>query len=188
MGSVKYTEEALISLLKSRDNGAFEYLFENYSRALSGVIFRLLQQEEMTRDVLQETFVKIWKKIPEYDASRGRLYTWMLHIARNTAIDATRNKHFVAAGQIQNVDFIVHKVNSQHQWLPSTDHIGVRDLLKRLNEDYRMLIDLAYFQGYTQEEISKELNLPLGTVKTRIRAALIQLRKLMTENKETIKS
>ena len=173
-----YTEEELVSLLKQKDQQAFSYLYYNYSAALYGIILRILKQEEETsQDVLQESFVKIWKNLEHYDRSKGTLFTWMLNITRNSAIDKLRSMKRVT---IQSIDDNVYAVDKEHYHTGTEDKIGVKAVLNNLKPEHKIIIDIAYFGGYTQEEISEKLNMPLGTVKTRARAALIELRKIIT--------
>jgi len=172
----KHTEQELVTLLKSKDSKAFHYLYDNYSGALYSIVLQIVIDEELANDVLQEVFINIWKKMDIYDPAKGRLFTWMLNIARNLSIDTLRSKSYQNTQKNQslpdNVDWNV--VSSAVQM--NVDNIGVRKVLGKLKEDYRTLIDLAYFKGYTHEEIAEMKNIPLGTVKTRIRNALIQLR------------
>lgn len=177
MPDKKYNEEELVNLLKQEDKVAFSYLFDNYSAALYGIILKILnQEEEAAEDTLQDVFIKIWKKISTYDSSKGTLFTWMLNIARNTAIDKIRSNNGVS---IQSIDYHVHNIDKTQQSNSTEDKIGIREVVDRLKPEYKSIIDLAYFGGYTQDEISKELSLPLGTVKTRTRAALTELRKVL---------
>lgn len=172
-----YSEEELIALIQQRDQKAFTYLYENYSRALSGVIYTVLKDVEESEDTLQKTFLKIWNNFASYDATKGRLYTWMLNIARNTAIDSTRSKHEKAKSKIQSAsDNVYQYENIAAEENTGHENLGVKTIVDKLKEEHRTLIDLAYYEGYTQEEISKKLALPLGTVKTRLRQALIKLR------------
>jgi RNA polymerase sigma-70 factor (ECF subfamily) len=177
----KYTEEELVALLKSRSDQAFSVIYDNYSAALYGVINRIIGDEEQASDILQESFVKIWKNSEGYDASKGRLFTWMLNIARNSAIDATRSKQHKAEGKNRNLEDSVRLINKARSSATSTDHIGLKEVVEKLKPEYRQIIDLLYYGGYTQEEVAKELGIPLGTVKTRSRAALLTLRELMRE-------
>ena len=173
----KYSEEELVNLLKLEDKSAFSYLYDNYSAALFGVILKILNQDEETaEDVLQDAFIKIWKKITSFDPLKGTLFTWMLNIARNTAIDKVRSFKNLS---IQSINNNVHSVDKIHQHKSVEDRIGIKEIVNTLKPEYQSIIDLAYFKGYTQEEISIELNLPLGTVKTRARAALVELRKVI---------
>lgn len=173
-----YSEQELVLLLLQRSNSAFSYLYDNYSGALYGIINQIVSDTETANDVLQEVFINIWRKMDLYDSSKGRLFTWMLNIARNAAIDKVRSKGYQDGLKNQplqeNVD--AHMVG---RVVPKTDDIGLKKVLTKLKEEHRKLIDLSYFQGFTHEEIAKMLDMPLGTVKTRIRNALSQLRNMI---------
>lgn len=171
----KYSEQELVALLQQRDNKAFSYLYDNYAAALNGVIFPIVNDEETANDILQEVFVNVWRKIEFYDASKGRLFTWLLNIARNAAIDKIRSRGFRNSQSTTNISENIDITVAQ----PNTDHIGLKKVLTKLKDEYRTLIDLSYFQGFTHDEIAKALNIPLGTVKTRIRTALIQLKTML---------
>lgn len=173
------TEKELVASLKSRDQQAFGYLYDNYAPALYGVIIKVLNDEETAKDLLQEVFVKIWRGIETYDPSRGRLYTWMLNIARNAAIDMLRSSGFNKEKQIGPISDTVYTSTGQLSTHIPTDHFGLKKIVEGLKEEYKVIIDLAYFKGYTQEEIAKTLGIPIGTVKTRARNALIQLKSLI---------
>jgi len=173
---VTYEEQDLVALLRQKDDSGFTYLYEHYSGALYGVIKQIVTDMELANDVLQETFVNIWRKIDSYDAGKGRLFTWMLNIARNAAIDKTRSKSFQQSLKHTPIDgeFVQPSVK------PGIDDFGLKRVVYKLKEEHRMLIELSYFQGFTHEQIAKSLNMPLGTVKTRIRSALIQLKALLS--------
>lgn len=172
--NITYTEAELVELLKQRDNRGFNYLYEHYSGALYGIIMPIVTDAEVANDVLQEVFVNIWRKIESYDSSKGRLFTWMLNIARNASIDMLRSKNFQNSRKNQPLsDTVNWSTNTQVQ---NVDNIGLRKMLEKLKDEQRTLVELAYFRGYTHEEIAAMEGIPLGTVKTRIRAALIQLR------------
>lgn len=172
----KISEEELVAVLKSGDQKALGILYDNYSSALFGVIMRIVESQENAEDVLQEVFVKIWKNISSYDRSKGKLYTWLINIARNSAIDSLRMKDYKIKSQIRNLDDSVNRINKQQSFSIHPDHIGLKALVDTMKPEYKLLIDKLYFEGYTQEEAAEELNMPLGTVKTRARAALAQLR------------
>lgn len=177
--AAKYTEVELVTLLKDRENQAFSYLYDNYSAALYGVISPIVNDPELASDVLQEVFINIWRKIESYDPSKGRLFTWMLNIARNASIDVLRSKSYQNSQKNQSLmDTVNWNSSLQTQ---QTDTIGLYKLLEKLKEEQRVLVDLAYFKGYTHEEIAEIEGIPLGTVKTRIRNALIQLRNIMNK-------
>lgn len=172
-----YTEQELVALLQQRNEKAFGYLYDNYSGALYGIVNSIVTDKEIANDVLQNVFINIWRKIESYDAMKGRLFTWMLNIARNASIDEIRSKGFRDSQKNQslteNVD-IPGAVTG-----PAIDDVGLKKVLTKLKGELRVLVDMSYFQGFTHEEISRALNIPLGTVKTRIRSALIQLRTMI---------
>lgn len=163
--------------LRKKEESAFSYLYDHYSGALYSVIRQVVQDSETSNDVLQEAFVNIWRRIDQYDESKGRLFTWMLNVARNAAIDKTRSKGFQ---QSQRQFSLVDGEMVHLPVMPGVDDIGLKKVLLKLKEEHRLLIDLSYYQGYTHEQIAKALDMPLGTVKTRIRSALTQLRALLS--------
>jgi RNA polymerase sigma-70 factor (ECF subfamily) len=170
-----YSEAELVELLQQRNNQAYTYLYDNYSGALYGIINQIVTDKESANDVLQEVFINIWRKIETYDLTKGRLFTWMLNIARNASIDKIRSKSHQNSLKNQSLPDDVSKLGNQSERM-KTDDVGLKKVLGKLKEDQRSLIELSYYQGFTHEEISKGLNIPLGTVKTRIRSALLQLR------------
>lgn len=169
-------EASLIAALKQQDRKAFALLYDNYAAALLGVIFKIVPDTEAAEELLQDSFLKIWNNVQFYDASKGRLFTWMLNIARNTAIDYARVKK--NNRQNQDIDLVVNSIDKQQIQQPSIDSLDVAELTKRLSTEHQRLVDLIYLQGYTQAETAELLQIPLGTVKTRLRAALLQLRKV----------
>jgi RNA polymerase sigma-70 factor (ECF subfamily) len=174
----KYTEEFLYSGLRSKSKQAFEYLYDNYSPALYGVVYNILHNEEASNDALQEVFVKIWNNFDSYDPERSRLYTWMMNIARNHAIDKLRSKAMKGDKELKNdKEFIRNVSGSLSQF---TDGIGLNKLVNELEKEQKDIIDLLYFKGFTQTEAAEELNIPLGTVKSRVRLAMNKLRKHFT--------
>lgn len=179
--SQNYTEDQLVALLREGSREGFNYIYDAYSTALYHAILRLIPEEETAQDVLQEAFVKIWRNIGQYDAGRGRLYTWMLNISRNAAIDRLRSRGEVMKSKIRGDESVVHNIPRNAGMDPQTDTIGLQNLVAGLRPEYRKIVDLAYYQGYTLSEISQTLDVPLGTVKTRMRAAMLQLREQFKE-------
>lgn len=177
--AITYTEHELVSLLKQKDTKAFEYLYENYSGALYNIVMQIIGDIELSNDVLQDVFVSIWRKIESYDSGKGRLFTWMLNITRNASIDVLRSKSYQNSKKNQSISDQNEFDNGGKTSQLNVDNIGVRKILEKLKPEHRVLIDLAYFKGYTQEEIAEIESIPIGTVKTRIRNALIQLREHM---------
>ena len=159
--------------MQQQDRAAVGELYDAYGAALFGVVLRIVRSQELAEQVLQDTFVKVWRNCANYDASKGRLFTWLLNIARNTAIDVTRSAHFQQSWKTDSLDNLVHKPGGDSI---NPDHVGLKDVVDRLDEKYRSLIDLVYFKGYTQEEVAEETGIPLGTIKTRLRFAISELR------------
>ena len=172
-----YNEAELLQGLQAHDEQAFSYLYDHYSKALFAVILPFVQQQDMAEDILQEVFVKIWQHIQSYNESKGRLYTWMLNIARNHAIDRIRSKDF--NNQSKTTELPINVYNNADGDSRIED-VGLKKTLSTLPSDSRLLLELAYFQGYTHDEIAKITGLPLGTIKTRIRNTIIKLRKILT--------
>jgi len=176
-GTIKYTEEELVQLLQQKDQQAFSYLYDNYAPALNAVIFRMVEDQSLSEDILQEAFVKIWNNFNSYDKIKGRLFTWMINITRNLTIDTMRSKGYKKQNKISGDENSVNNLQDTHSGIEKFDSIGMSKQLLNLKPDQRQIIDLAYFKGYTQDEISKQLDIPLGTVKTKIRMAILELRK-----------
>ena len=177
--SNKYTEEELVALLKGRDQNAFSYLYDNYAAALNGIIMRMVEEPQLAEDILQEAFLKIWNNFAQYDTGKGRLFTWMINITRNLTIDMLRSKGYKKQKKISQDENSVTSFKDNSMSAERFDTLGLRREVQNLKPDQKLIIDLAYFNGYTQDEISKEMGIPLGTVKTRMRSAIMELRKLI---------
>lgn len=175
----KYSEEELIIALQQQDQSAFSYLYDNYSGAIFGLIYKMVTNKELAEDILQEAFVKIWNNFSSYDNTKGRLFTWMINLARNLTIDTLRSKGYKKQSKIHADENSVNNVSDSTHAAEKFDAMGIRKQLTFLKTDQKELIDLAYFGGLTQDEISKQLGIPLGTVKTRMRAAILELRKIL---------
>lgn len=172
------TEEEIVSALIKKDRDAVGILYDKYSSFLFGLIHRIVHSEEVAEDVLQEAFVKIWQNISGYDVSKAKLITWMANICRNLAIDKIRSKDYKNTQQNQDIENYVNLIEDDRSGSFNPEHIGVKEMLEKLTPEQRAIIELVYFKGYTQNDASKELAIPLGTVKTRIRSAINTLRSL----------
>lgn len=175
----RYSETELIEMLRQRSETSFSYLYDNYSDALYGIVFHIVNSEEIAEDLMQEAFVRIWQNFDSYDKNKGKLFTWMLNIARNAAIDHIRSAQFKHDGKNRSIDDFVNIIHTNQNTSSRTDQIGLKETLLKLKPDHKIIIDLIYFKGYTQAEVSEELAMPLGTVKTRARTALLQLREIL---------
>lgn len=169
-------EEELVLALKNQKSLGMKALVDMYSNTLLGVILRIVPRPDIAEDIVQETFIKIWYSVDRYDSSKGRLFTWMINIARNQAIDMLRSKKYRNSKKNMNIDDFYPDVNWAKNIIYNTDTILVRELVHQLKPDFIILLEMVYFKGYTHLEIANELKLPLGTVKTRIRMAISELR------------
>jgi RNA polymerase sigma factor (sigma-70 family) len=176
--TLKATEGILIGRLRAGDESALRSLYDKYSMALQGVIMKIVDSVETSEDLLQETFVKIWQNFDSYDESKGRLFTWMLNIARNLAIDKVRSPKYNTGKKIRDIEDSVSMIDLSHSVSFQPDHIGLKQVVERLRPEQKEVIDMVYFFGYSQSEAAEKLDIPLGTVKTRIRSAVIELRKI----------
>ena len=170
-------EAALVERLLARDEQALRLLHDRYSRSLLTVIVRLVHNQELAQDVLQEGLLKVWFSIDRYEATRGRLFTWMVRVCCNQAIDAIRSPRHRFHNQARSLEV----GGAQRALAPSSfnpEHIGLRELTLKLKPRQREVIDLLYFGGCTQAETAEQLGIPLATVKTRARTAIQVLAQL----------
>jgi RNA polymerase sigma factor (sigma-70 family) len=169
-------DEILIERLRQRDEGAVSLLYDKYAAALMGAIIRVVPNKAIAEEVLQDVFTKIWRNIEQYDTSKGKFYTWIVNIARNAAIDATRQKGYKR--QNQDLENVVNTLDAQNSVSINPETLDIKELTNHLTSDYKILVDLVYFQGFTQAEAAEHLSMPLGTVKTRLRTAINKLKEL----------
>lgn len=168
-------EQQIVQLLEKSDKRAISLLYENYSDSLYGVILKVTLNEEIAQDALQETFVKVWKNAKKYDSKKAKLFTWLYRIAKNTAIDKLRsfNKRFEKEVQIDKSDvYILPTANLNQDVLDLKEHVA------RLDEKYQIVLKALFFEGMTQQEASDELDIPLGTIKSRLKIGLRELKKI----------
>ena len=174
---ISLSEEELVLALRQREKIAVEALYDMYSASLFGVIVRIVNDEDIAEDILQDTFVKIWNSFSSYSTEKGRLFTWMVNIARNLAIDKIRSKDFKNQTKNQELENNVTFIDEQRNTVYKPELLGVKDLVEQLKPEQKSILDLVYFKGYTHVEAADELGVPLGTLKTRLRMAITQLRK-----------
>lgn len=171
--------DQLVIRIKAGDKSAFAELYDKYAPALYGVVSKIVRSEEIGRDVMQDAFVKIWKHIHSFNPEKGSIFTWMLNISRNTAIDKLRKLKKEGIVEIPNPDSDVG-IGKAPQTSTKINNIGLRELVEKLPPEQKLMVDYIYFNGYTQQEVAEALGIPLGTVKTRIRTAVLALRKVFT--------
>jgi RNA polymerase sigma-70 factor (ECF subfamily) len=172
-----FIERHIVELLQAQDERAIGLLYDHYADALFGVAIKVTKDDALAQDVLQDSFVKIWKNAHKYDAEKARLFTWLFRVVQNTAIDAVRSRQRKMNKEIQTQDSNVYHI-------PTTtlaiEHLDIQTHANGLEEKYKVVIDALFFQGMTQQEASDELNIPLGTVKSRLKIGLRELRKLFS--------
>lgn len=174
--SLHIEEHDLVLRLQNQDKSALSYLYDKYGDALYGAAQRIIQDEDVTSEVIQDVFLKIWNKIGMYDAQKGRLFTWMINLTRNAAIDKIRSKEIKRSAKTDSIDDNVYTIDRQNSTESSVDGIGVKELMDDLVEEQRFVLIKVYFEGFSHSEIADEYDIPLGTVKSRLRSALKHLR------------
>ncbi len=171
------SETDLVSLIQSQRKEGFDLLYSNYSSAFYTVILRSITDPAVAEDKLQEAFVKIWRNIDKYDPEKGRLYTWMIRIVRNVCVDHLRSPdHKQQQATQEKVDNILTIPALKDR---EVDY-GLMSLIGRLEPKYKEVIDMVFYHNYSHAEAAEVLGLPLGTVKTRVRMALIMLKSSLT--------
>ena len=172
----------LLHAIARGDEQALASLYDRYKVILFGLVLRILRRRDEAEDVLQELFLQVWKRATDFDAARGRPFTWLVTMARSRAIDRlrsldARNRAGVEAARAAGeewADAVTDAIRSEQGEI-------VRRALAELPEEQRRALLLAYFEGLTQTEIAARLNAPLGTIKTRMRSGMIRLRELLRE-------
>ncbi|MDO1511413.1 sigma-70 family RNA polymerase sigma factor [Maribacter confluentis] len=174
--------DLLVEQFRKKDPNAFKTLHEMYADNICGVINTIVKDDGVAQEICQDVFIKIWNNAESYNSSKGRFFTWILNIARNAAIDEIRSKTYKNQKKNLSADYFVGILESREEEHMAVDTKGLRKLVKNLKEKCVQIIELLYFRGYTQKDAAEELNIPIGTVKTRNRSCISQLR----ENMESI--
>ena len=140
------------------------------------MILRIVKTEEIAEEVLQDVFLKIWERFGNYDSAKGKLFTWLLNVARNQAIDKTRSKEISKDLKTGRIEKLVNRIDNAEYTEQSIEGIGLKEVLNSLPEEQKFVVEHLYLKGYSQSELAEEFDIPLGTVKTRLRLAMQQLR------------
>jgi len=171
----------IVDLLIQKDQRGIQEMYHKYSSLIYGLIYRILKQQDLAENVLQDTFVKVWQKIHAFDTNKGKFITWVLKIARNTALDAKRSKSERQNAQVVGLQEGIPHESQHHTVEIPVEYIGIKEKVQTLDPKLSQVIDLAFFEEYTHAEIAEELGLPLGTVKSRIRKAFKELRLILAD-------
>ncbi len=168
-------ESHIVQLLLEKDERAISLLYDHYADTLYGVALKVTKDEELAKDVLQESLVKVWNNSTSYDARKAKLFTWLFRITRNTAIDKLRGLKNKVEKEIQLEVSHVYTIG-ENSYRPEL--LDMKQHVNALEEKYQTVLDALFFQGMTQQEASEALDVPLGTVKSRLKIGLRELRKV----------
>ncbi|WP_157207734.1 RNA polymerase sigma factor [Mariniflexile maritimum] len=168
-------EKEIVTLLERGDKKAITLLYDNYADALYGVIKKIIADDDTAQDVLQESFIKIWRYSKKYDPDKAKLFTWLYRIAYNTAIDKVRSQKNKDGNEVQIETSNVYKISADEL---NQDVMDMQKHLGSLDEKYQIIINALFFEGMTQQEASEELDIPLGTIKSRLKIGLRELKKI----------
>lgn len=180
------SDEDLVQALSDRDNRALEALFDRYGDLVYSVCLRMVADTQIAEDLSQDVFLRLWRRPDLFDQERGRFSTWLLSVARHRAIDERRSRgrryRHESPPSLSNEENLLSANDGEDKLArTSDDKIIVRRALATLPAEQRLVVELAYFGGYTQQEIAAGLSQPLGTVKTRMRLGLQKLRNFLID-------
>ncbi len=181
-------DKDLLRRIAQKDPVALSLLYDQYNRLLFGLLISILKKKTEAEDILQEVFSNIWEKADQFDPDRGTGYTWIVSLTRNKGIDRLRSKVYKEqkkqSTSLDNDDVYHPLYSSENNPLEDTilsDRADmVRNALQQISEKQRKVIEISYFSGLSQSEISEEYDIPLGTVKTRMRDGMMKLRDILS--------
>lgn len=173
--------ELLITKFQQKDQKAFEELYNMYGDSMQGVIYNIVRDNDIAEEVMQDVFIKAWNNSSSYSPQKGRFFTWILNIARNAAIDKTRSKAFKNSKKNLDAEYFVNILQTSESLDEQTNAIGIKKFVEKLAKKCIEVIELLYFKGYTQQEASEALDMPIGTIKTRNRNCIKELRTIVLQ-------
>ena len=183
--ALRFRDDAdLARRLRERDAGAMRELYEHYGRLIYSLIQRMVRNSAAAEDLVQETFLRIWNRIPAFDQERGALGPWVLTIARNRAIDYLRSADGRMSAGALDLDRLEHPgqfCDIDNRALSLDRARMLKEAFEKLTPNQKTVIELAYFEGLSQTEMADRMQQPLGTIKTWVRSALKVLREQLTE-------
>lgn len=179
------TAEDLLARIASRDADALSQLYDRFSHAIRALAIRILRDEAEADDVLQEVFLKVWDRAPHYAPAQGTPATWLITIARNTALNRLRSRQRNAAAMERAAaepPLESPRTDSAYDCLVSAEKAAlVRRVLAELPDEQRVPLELAYLHGLTYEMVAERLGHPLGSVKSRLRRGMARMKTLITD-------
>jgi RNA polymerase sigma-70 factor (ECF subfamily) len=173
------SDAELVEKLRNSDPDGLAAAYDRYGRVVYSLFLRITHDQSAAEDLVQELFLRLWNRRREFDATRGALGAWLLSIARNMAIDHLRSAQAKFQSKLRPIDQTDTLRFSYKPGEPANvmDNVkAVQEALAELNPNHRKVLELAYFEGYSQSEIAARLEEPLGTVKSWMRAALERMR------------
>ena len=170
----------LIEAVRNRGSEAFGLLYDRYGLAVYSLFLRTSRNPAAAEDLVQELFLRVWNRAPDFDAQRGSVGVWILSIARNMAIDYIRSAQSRFLACLCPMDEVEHRASAHPQKRPVDSILDdirtVESAFSYLSAKQKEVLELAYFEGLSQSEIAARLREPLGTVKSWIRSALLKMR------------
>lgn len=170
-------------MLKCKDEKSFNYLYNHYSSALYGVIFRIVKSKVWTEEIIQNVYMTIWNLIPKYDSSKNRFYSWLISIARNEAIYYLQSKCIQKTLENLVLDHFLSGPSHFSDSGNPSDGIHLNNVLKNLDPGKQILIELAYYQSYPLNEICDKLQITITTFNDQMYKILIELKYLLRNEK-----
>ncbi|MCY0901528.1 MAG: sigma-70 family RNA polymerase sigma factor [Firmicutes bacterium] len=174
------SDDELLDGIAQQDRAAMTALYDRYERLVYSFAVRAVRDRSAAEEIVQDVFVKVWRSAERYDASQGKLSTWLLTIARRTAIDMHRKTQRRLIPELMEDEQLAQVHDDEAGPEAIVEAHALRDIIQealaRLPDDQRATIERMYYQGYTQREIAESMDVPLGTVKGRIRLGLSRLK------------
>jgi RNA polymerase sigma factor (sigma-70 family) len=175
------SDPGLIALVARGDRDAFAELYDRYGKTAYGLAFRVTRDAQLAEEVVQEAFLTVWRQASRFDARRAKPSTWLLSIAHHKAVDIVRREQVRRTEPSEGLEEAPDSTNVPHEAWLGLQHVQVREALASLPDPQREVIELSYFEGYSQSELAVRLGQPLGTIKSRTHAALTRLRAQLEE-------
>jgi RNA polymerase sigma-70 factor (ECF subfamily) len=175
------SDEALVALLARGDDGALGELYDRFGAVSYGLALRIVRDASLAEDAVQDAFLTMWRTASQFVAERAKARTWILTLVHRRAVDLVRREQTRRAEPLKEQPEAGERTAHDEAWL-RLERQRVQDALKRLPDQQREAIELAYYGGFTQSELADRLGEPLGTVKSRMFAGLNRLRELLDES------
>ena len=180
---VQENDKGLVLRLKNRDPEAMAELYDRYGRLTYSLVLRMVRNQALAEDLVQETFLRVWNRVQAFDHEKGSIGTWLIAVARNRAIDHLRSpvgRRTQLDDEFEESEHPSLFANLEAEILSADEARRLRDAVSKLTPNQRQVIELAYFEGLSQSEMAERLGQPLGTVKTWVRGGLQKLRDEMS--------